>query len=187
MATTTHCETYQDFYEILLRIEDSENMSSDSEEEEKDGGRFAGGTRGQRQGDGGRGRAPVCRRCNNRHFGECRCGSSGCFTYGQMGHRAANCPQSQQQKPQQTFMPPHAPIQQIQGPSSYGQAGRGGAYHYQGDQVVLSGFREDSFSRERLLLVVQGHRGSLVSPVRGVVLRVAVVRLPGVPSSCGVR
>ncbi|XP_068331510.1 uncharacterized protein [Pyrus communis] len=33
MTTTTHCETYQDFYEILLRIEDSENMSSDSDEE----------------------------------------------------------------------------------------------------------------------------------------------------------
>ncbi|KAB2636644.1 S ribonuclease [Pyrus ussuriensis x Pyrus communis] len=122
MATTTHCETYQDFYEILLRIEDSENMSSDSEEEEKDGnqkkddkgkgqaatgqgreGRFAGGARDQRQGDGGRGRAPVCR----------------------------------------------------------------------------SGFREDSFSQRRLLLVVQGLRGSLVSPVRGVVLRVA--DLPGLP------
>ncbi|XP_068316274.1 uncharacterized protein [Pyrus communis] len=179
MATTTHCDTYQDFYKILLRIEDSENMPSKSEEEEKDGnqkkddkgkgqaslgprrtqnfkrggsssssssgglsvigqgrgGRFAGGARGQRQGDGGRGRAPVCRRCNNRHFGECKRGSSSCFTCGQMGHRAANCPQSQQQKPQQTFMPPPAPIQQIQGPSSYGQAGRGGAYHYQGDVV----------------------------------------------------
>ncbi|XP_068332919.1 uncharacterized protein [Pyrus communis] len=179
MATTTHCDTYQDFYEILLRIEDLENMPSESEEEEKDGnqkkddkgkgqaslgprrtqnfkrggassssssggfsatgqgrgGRFAGGARGQRQGDGGRGRAPVCRKCNNRHFGECRRGSSGCFTCGQMGHRAANCPQSQQQKPQQVFLPPPAPIQQIQGPGSYGQAGRGGAYHYQGDIV----------------------------------------------------
>ncbi|XP_068304278.1 uncharacterized protein [Pyrus communis] len=179
MATTTHYESYQDFYEILLRIEDSENMSSDSDEEEKDGkqkkddkgkgqtsleprqtqnfkrggassssssggfsasgqgrgGRFAGGARGQRQGDGGRGRVPVCLRCNNRHFGECRRGNSGCFTCGQMGHRAANCPQGQQQKPQQTFMPPPAPILQIQGPISYGQAGRGGAYHYQGDAV----------------------------------------------------
>ncbi|XP_068318558.1 uncharacterized protein [Pyrus communis] len=142
MTTTTHCDTYQDVYEILLRIEDSENMPSESDEEEKDGnqkkddkgkgqasleprrtqnfkrggtssssssdgfsatgqgrgGRFAGGARGQRQGDGGRGRAPLCRRCNNRHFGECRRGSSGCFTCGQMGHQAANCPQSQQQK-----------------------------------------------------------------------------------------
>ncbi|XP_068336419.1 uncharacterized protein [Pyrus communis] len=138
MATTVHSETYQDFYEILLRIEDSENMSSDIDEEndgnqKKDdkgkgqaslgprqtqnfkrggassssssggfsatgqgrGGRFSGGARGQRQGDGGRGRAPVCRRCNNRHFGECRRGSSGCFTCGQMGHSAANCPQGQ--------------------------------------------------------------------------------------------
>ncbi|XP_068307411.1 uncharacterized protein [Pyrus communis] len=145
MATTTHCESYQDFYEILLRIKDLENMSSDSDEEKdgnqkKDdkgkgqaslrprqtqnfkrggassssssggfsatgqgrGGRFSGGARGQRQGDGGRGRAPVCRRCNNQHFGECRRGSSGCFTCGQVGHRAGNCPQGQPQKPQQT-------------------------------------------------------------------------------------
>ncbi|XP_068321255.1 uncharacterized protein [Pyrus communis] len=99
------------------------------------GGRFAGGARGQRQGDTSRGRAPVCRGCNNRHFGECRRGSSGCFTCGQMGHRAATCPQSQQQKPQQTFFPPPVPIQQILAPGSYGQTGRGGAYYYQGDAV----------------------------------------------------
>ncbi|XP_068322080.1 uncharacterized protein [Pyrus communis] len=37
MATTTPCASYQEFYEILLRIEDSENMPSESEEEEKDG------------------------------------------------------------------------------------------------------------------------------------------------------
>ncbi|XP_068331511.1 uncharacterized protein [Pyrus communis] len=64
-----------------------------------------------------------------------RRGSSGCFTCGQIGHRVVNCPQGQQQKLQQTFMPPPAPIQQIQGPSSYGQASRGDAYHYQGDVV----------------------------------------------------
>ncbi|KAB2599027.1 S ribonuclease [Pyrus ussuriensis x Pyrus communis] len=37
MATTTHCDTYQDFYEVLLRVEDFENMSSESDEEEKNG------------------------------------------------------------------------------------------------------------------------------------------------------
>ncbi|XP_068307406.1 uncharacterized protein [Pyrus communis] len=95
------------------------------------GGRFFEGPRGQRQGDTGRGRAPLYRRCNNRHFGECRRGSSGCFTCGQMGHRAANCPQSQQ-RPQQSFLPSPAPIQQVPGPGSYGQSGRGGAYYYQG-------------------------------------------------------
>ncbi|XP_048437135.1 uncharacterized protein LOC125475813 [Pyrus x bretschneideri] len=143
MATTTPCESYQEFYEILLRIEDSENMSSDSDEEEKDGkqkkddkgkgqtslgprqtqnfkkggtssssssgsfsasgqgrgNRFAGRARGQRQGDGGRSRVPFCRRCNTQHFGECRYGNSGCFTCGQVGHRAVNCPQGQQQRP----------------------------------------------------------------------------------------
>ncbi|XP_048433062.1 uncharacterized protein LOC125473807 [Pyrus x bretschneideri] len=136
MATTTHCESYQEFYEILLRVEDSENMSSDSDEKKDDkgkgqvslgprqtqnfkrggassssssggfsasgqgrGGRFYGGARGQRQGDGGRNRIPFCRRCNNRHFGECRQISGNCFTCGQVGHRAVNCPQSMQQKP----------------------------------------------------------------------------------------
>ncbi|XP_068320480.1 uncharacterized protein [Pyrus communis] len=37
MATTTPCNSNQEFYEILLRIEDSENMPSESEEEEKKG------------------------------------------------------------------------------------------------------------------------------------------------------
>ncbi|XP_068331397.1 uncharacterized protein [Pyrus communis] len=148
MATTTPCDTYQEFYEILLRIEDSKNMPNESDEEEKDGnqrkydkgkgqgrgGRFAGGARGERQGDAGRGRASVCRKCNNQHFGECRRGSGGCFTCGQMGHQAANYPQSQQ-RPQQTFLPPPAPIQQVLGPGSYRQTGRDGAYYYQGDAV----------------------------------------------------
>lgn len=43
--------------------------------------------------------------------------------------------------------------------------------------AVLSGIREDSFSQERLLLAVQGLRDRPVSPVRGVVRRVAVLRL----------
>ncbi|KAB2632446.1 S ribonuclease [Pyrus ussuriensis x Pyrus communis] len=135
MATTTHCETYQDFYE---RGGTSSSSSSGgfSATGQGCGGRFAGGARGQRQGDGGRGRAPLCRRCNSRHFGECRRGSSGCFTCGLMGHRAANCPQSQQQKPQQTFLPPPAPIQQIQGPSSYGQ---GGYPQYSSGYMLQSG------------------------------------------------
>ncbi|KAB2597279.1 S ribonuclease [Pyrus ussuriensis x Pyrus communis] len=87
MATTTHCDTYQDFYEVLLRVEDSENQTSGSDEEEKNGnqkkdvkgkgqtatgqgrgGRFAGGARGQRQGDGGRGRALLCRRYRDLEF-----------------------------------------------------------------------------------------------------------------------
>ena len=38
MVTMTPCATYQEFYEILLRVKDSKNMPSDSEEEEeKDG------------------------------------------------------------------------------------------------------------------------------------------------------
>ncbi|XP_068328289.1 uncharacterized protein [Pyrus communis] len=51
-----------------------------------------------------------------------------------MGHRAANCPQSQQ-RPQQSFLPPPAPIQQVPGPGSFGQTGCGGAYYYQGEAI----------------------------------------------------
>ncbi|XP_068315030.1 uncharacterized protein [Pyrus communis] len=109
MVTTTHCASYQEFYEILLRIENSENMPSESEEEEKDSN--------QKKDDK-----------------ECRQGSSGCFTCGQMGHRAISCPQNQQ-RPQQPSLPPPAPNQQVPGSGSYGQIGRGGAYHYQGDAV----------------------------------------------------
>ncbi|KAM1014036.1 hypothetical protein ACFX2C_044090 [Malus domestica] len=35
MATIANCTTYQEFYEVLLRVEDSENLPSDSEEKEK--------------------------------------------------------------------------------------------------------------------------------------------------------
>ncbi|KAM1569878.1 hypothetical protein ACFX10_034946 [Malus domestica] len=63
------------------------------------GGRFTGGPKFQRQrdfgGTGGSGH-PLCRRCNFRHLGECRRSGSGCYTYGQLGHRVAQCPQSQQ-------------------------------------------------------------------------------------------
>ncbi|XP_050141105.1 uncharacterized protein LOC126617080 [Malus sylvestris] len=99
------------------------------------GGRFSGGPRFQRQRDsGGAGgsSAPWCHRCNFRHHGECRRGGGACYTCGQMGHRASHCPQGQR-RPQQTIMPPPAPIQQSFGPGSYGQSGRGGAYHYQED------------------------------------------------------
>ncbi|KAM1699172.1 hypothetical protein ACFX2K_030551 [Malus domestica] len=58
------------------------------------GGRFLEGHRFQRQGDSGRESAHLCRICNNRHFLECRRGSSECFTCGQLGHGAINCPQS---------------------------------------------------------------------------------------------
>ncbi|XP_068317134.1 uncharacterized protein [Pyrus communis] len=44
-------------------------------------------------------------------------------------------------------------------------------------RLDLSGTRDDSLNRRRLLLVVRGLQGSLVSLVRGVVCRVEVVRL----------
>ncbi|CAN6725546.1 unnamed protein product [Malus baccata var. baccata] len=99
------------------------------------GGRFTGGPRFERQrdfGDSGGSGAPLCRRCNNQHFGECRKGNNECFTYGQMGHRAAQCPQSQQ-RPQQPSFPPPAPTQHALRSGGYTQTGRESAYHYQGD------------------------------------------------------
>ncbi|CAN6679339.1 unnamed protein product [Malus baccata var. baccata] len=95
-------------------------------------GRFSEGPRFQKQRDYGGLGAPLCRRCNNRHFGKCRRGSSACYTCGQMGHRAAHCLQNQQ-RPQQPSLPSPALTQQTSGSSGYGQTGRDGAYHYQGD------------------------------------------------------
>ncbi|KAM1439909.1 hypothetical protein ACFXTO_013719 [Malus domestica] len=141
-ASAIPCTTYHEFSEILIRMEDSENLPSNIEEDEdkndnqrKDdrgkgvstpgphkthnfkksgassssssggfsviglrrGGRFIGGPRFQRQrnfgGIGGSG-PPLCHRCNFRHHGECRRSGSGCYTCGQMGHRAAQSPQS---------------------------------------------------------------------------------------------
>ncbi|CAN6562581.1 unnamed protein product [Malus baccata var. baccata] len=180
-ASALPCADYHEFFEILVRMEDSDNLPSDSEDDEdkndgqkkddkgkgisipgprkthnfkksgasssfssggysitgprRGGGRFSGGPRFQKQRDsggaGGSG-APWYRHCNFRHHGECRRCGGACYTCGQMGHRASQCPQGQQ-RPQQTTMPPPAPIQQSFGPGSYGQSGRGGAYHYQGD------------------------------------------------------
>ncbi|CAN6570814.1 unnamed protein product [Malus baccata var. baccata] len=180
-ASALPCADYHEFFEILVRMEDSDNLPSDSEDDEdkndgqkkddkgkgisipgprktqnfkkngassssssggysitglrRGGGRFSGGPRFQRQRDsGGAGGSGAlwCRRCNFRHHGECRRSGGACNTCGQMGHRASQCPQGQQ-RPQQTTMTPPAPIQQSFGPGSYGQSGRGGAYHYQGD------------------------------------------------------
>ncbi|XP_048448087.1 uncharacterized protein LOC103926898 [Pyrus x bretschneideri] len=164
MSTSTHCDTYQEFYEVLLRVEDSENMPSESDEDEKSGN--------QKKDD----KAPRVR--DDEVDGLVAFEARDRGTVVEIGHRAAQCPQGQQQRPQQTFLPPPAPIQQIQGPSGYGQAGRGGAYHYQGDAVPYASgqYQEDRFRQERLLPVVRGLRDRLVSPVRGVVRRVVVLR-----------
>ncbi|CAN6566379.1 unnamed protein product [Malus baccata var. baccata] len=185
-ASALPCADYHEFFEILVRMDDSDNLPSKSEDDEdkndgqknddkgkgisipgprktqnfkksgvssssssggysitgsrRGGGRFSGGPRFQRQRDsggaGGSG-APWCRRCNFRHHGECRRGSGACFTCGQMGHRASQCPQGQQ-RPQQTTMPPLAPIQQSYEPGGYGQSSRGGTYHYQGDAALYA-------------------------------------------------
>ncbi|CAN6715891.1 unnamed protein product [Malus baccata var. baccata] len=137
-ASAIPCTTYHEFSEILVRMEDSDNLPSNSEDDEdkNDNQRKDDRGKGFRDRDfggvGGSG-SPLCRRCNFRHLGKCkRSRGGGCYTCGQLGHRAAQFPQSQQ-RPQQSAIPPPAPIQQNFGSGSYGQTGRGGAYHYQGD------------------------------------------------------
>ncbi|XP_050113983.1 uncharacterized protein LOC126592327 [Malus sylvestris] len=176
-ANALPCADYHEYFEILVRMEDSDNLPDSEDDEDKNegqkkndkgkgisipgprqtqnfkksgvssssssggysftgprrgGGRFSGGPRFQGQRDAGGSGAPWCRRCNFRHHGECRRGTGACFTCGQMGHRASQCPQGQQ-RPHQTTIPPPAPVQQSLGPGGYGQPSRGGAYHYQGD------------------------------------------------------
>ena len=204
LATILPCKTYQEFYEIMLRIEDSENMSSDNEEEEvrgsnqmrhdKGNGQLSQGPRQTRvlrrvgivlallvgasvpqvredevdplEDPAFRGLesqlVQVCRRCNNRHFGECRRGSSGCYTCGQTEHLSKYCPQRlqppqqpQQPRPLQQFsLPPPVPTQQYSRLSGYAPAGRGGAYHYQGI----------------LFLILQGSTSTLRIPISMVVI-----------------
>ncbi|XP_070679796.1 uncharacterized protein [Malus domestica] len=50
IVTSTPCATYQEFYEVLLRIEDSENMPNESEDEKEKNGN-------QRQDDKGKGQS----------------------------------------------------------------------------------------------------------------------------------
>ncbi|XP_070661474.1 uncharacterized protein [Malus domestica] len=122
---------------------------------QRQGGKFSGGPRFQRQRDfsssGGSG-VPLCRKCNNRHFGGCRQGNSGCFNCGQMGHIAKYCPQSQQ-RALQPFVPQPAPTQQFSGPSGFTQTGRGSAYHLQGDSVTYPlgqyQYPQDSYQQNR--------------------------------------
>ncbi|KAM2705667.1 hypothetical protein EV1_034858 [Malus domestica] len=50
IATSTPCATYQEFYEVLMRIKDSKNMPSESEDEEEKNGN-------QRRDDKGKGQS----------------------------------------------------------------------------------------------------------------------------------
>ncbi|XP_068329661.1 uncharacterized protein [Pyrus communis] len=135
-------------------------------------GRFSGGPRFLRQRDSGCIGAPLCRRCNNRHFRECKGGNSGCYTCG----HAIHCPQNQH-KPQPPSLPPPISIQihiiRVVTLSILEVIRR--IFHIQ--LVGLNGILEDSPNTWRLLLVVQDHRGSLVNQVTGVVCRDMVIRL----------
>ncbi|KAM1230121.1 hypothetical protein ACFX2G_041210 [Malus domestica] len=133
---------------------------------QRKGGRFSGGQRFQRRGNFGGGSggsgASVCNRCNYRHFGECIRGNSGCFTYGQMGHRASQCPQSQQ-RPQQSSFPPLAHTQQASGSGGYTQAGRGSTYHYQGDTAPYTSGQHQYFQDPQYQIGYSLYQGELVS------------------------
>lgn len=115
ITTSTPCATYQEFFEVLLRIEDSENAPDDKDEEDigknvqrynnkgqsslglrraqnfkmsgnsfgsssggsnsgtpHRGGRFAGGSRFQNQRNSSSSGVQFCRRCNTRHYEECK-------------------------------------------------------------------------------------------------------------------
>ena len=116
MATTTLCATYQEFFLILLQVEDSENSPDDDDEGDgrnaqmnynrgqsslgsrmtqnfkkggnssrsssggsnsgtpHRGGRSTGSSRFQSQGNSNSSGAQLCRKCNTRHFGECKKG-----------------------------------------------------------------------------------------------------------------
>ncbi|XP_070662233.1 uncharacterized protein [Malus domestica] len=128
-------------------------------------GRFTGGPKFQRQrdfgGSSGSG-ALLCRMCNNQHFGECRRGSNGCYTYGQMGHRAAQCPQSQQ-RPQQSFFPLSAPTQYASGSGGYTQTGRGGAYRYQGDAASYTSGQQQYYQDPHYQSGYPQHQGGYMS------------------------
>ncbi|KAM1170613.1 hypothetical protein ACFX2G_021458 [Malus domestica] len=67
-----------------------------------------------------------------------------------MRHMAAQCSQSQQRS-QQSTMPSPTPIQQNFGSGSYGQTGRGDAYHYQGDTALYASgqyqYSQDPYSQ----------------------------------------
>ncbi|XP_068319575.1 uncharacterized protein [Pyrus communis] len=168
MATTTPCDTYQEFYEILLRIEDSENMPSESEEEEKDGN--------QRKDDKGKGQTSLGpRKTQNFKRGRTNSSSSsGSFSATGQGRdgRFVGGARSQRQGDASRGKA------LVPGPGSYRQMGRGGAYYYQGDVVPYAQghTKDDSLSKGRLLRVMQDLQGSLISLVRGVVHKVVVAK-----------
>ncbi|XP_068331401.1 uncharacterized protein [Pyrus communis] len=182
MATTTPCDTYQEFYEILLRIEDSENMPRESEAEEKDDN--------QRKDDKGKvlallavALAPLVRDVEVGLLVVLEARDRVVLVEVEPQFAAgAIIDILSQQKLQQTFLPPPVPIQQIPGPGSYGQTGRGGAYYYQGDDVPYASgqyqYPQDPYSQGRYPQYSGGYMSYPPSGVRhGVISAVRVNRL----------
>ena len=64
---------------------------------------------------------PTCAQCGKRHEGECRLGTAGCFTCGEVGHQARQCPQRQQERGE-------APEATVQGPRASERGGHSFTY-----------------------------------------------------------
>ncbi|KAM2154782.1 hypothetical protein PS1_047054 [Malus domestica] len=68
-------------------------------------------------------------------------------------------------------MPPPAPIQQSFGSGSYGQSGRGGAYHYQGDAAPYASepyqYPQDPYSQTRYSQDLRGYSSYSSMPAGG--------------------
>ncbi|CAN6685651.1 unnamed protein product [Malus baccata var. baccata] len=135
-ANALPCADYHEYFEILVRMEDSDNLPDSEDDEDKN--------EGQKKNDKvllARGEV-VEDFLVDPDFRDrgilvvlvvlALHGAAVVAPVTMMGHRASQCPQGQQ-RTQQTNMPPPAPIQQSFGPGVYGQPSRGGAYHYQGN------------------------------------------------------
>ncbi|CAN6581103.1 unnamed protein product [Malus baccata var. baccata] len=126
--------------EMLCRIEASENMSSESEDEEGKNG-------GQRRDDKGKWQTfqgPRKTQNFKRIGGNSSSSSGGLstnmqrrggrFTGGLRFQRSYGCPMpSESAETLAAFFPTTAPTQQASGSGGYSHTGRGGAYHYHGD------------------------------------------------------
>ncbi|KAB2615017.1 hypothetical protein D8674_021605 [Pyrus ussuriensis x Pyrus communis] len=139
MVTSTPCSTYQEFFEVLLRVEDSENAPNDSDEEEEKGqsshrprktqnfkrngtssGLSSGGLSSTmpRRGSRSSGGSQFHRQRDSNSFGALLCQRCNNWHFGEC-RRAV-------------------PLQQIQGPRGYTPMGYGGTYHYHGDVAPYS-------------------------------------------------
>ncbi|XP_050150541.1 uncharacterized protein LOC126625510 [Malus sylvestris] len=122
LAGYTPCSTYQEFFEILLHVEDFENgpltMMMERKINQRNSNNFG---------------AQFYHKCNNRHYSDCKRGNKRCYIYGQKGHMSNQCPHNL--KNQLPTLPTAVTPQQklLIIPSAYQQTGYDGVFHYQSD------------------------------------------------------